>query len=609
MSIFGYVDFENLSGGAQQLRQMSEAAGRCGTSQDTHAGTGHAFGARRGSLEYLKEADVTVALEGQPRWTDGFIEKAAKFKGAPYAVIEGYVRYGQGLFDRIRGSFCLALLDGKRGRGLIASDRTGQQTLYYAICDSRLVFGTRVRAVLANAGVPDALDSQALFNYLYFHVVPTPRTIYTAVKRLAPGAFLLFERGKAREVPYWEPDFTEHAPHTTELESELKSLLRESVRRSINGKTTGAFLSGGTDSSTVVGMLNAVTGTSPRTYSIGFNARNYDETAFARTAARHFHADHHEYFLTPEDVIEAVPRVAAYYDQPFGNASAVPVYYCARMAKSDGVTRLLAGDGGDEIFGGNRRYAKQNLFERYANLPAVLRKAVIEPLLFGIPAGDRLDFIRKARSYVRQANVPLPARLETYNLLMRCGGSATLTADFIREVNAEEPTQLIEDIYGKTCARGKLNGILGLDMRITLGDNDLCKVSGMCALAGVEVAYPMLDDNLVAFALQLPERYKVKGSILRYFFKQALSDFLPKEVLTKTKHGFGLPFGVWLQSHSGLNALARDSLESLKKRGIVRPEFLDKLFLKHHSEHSAYYGTMIWVLMMLEQWYATRSDA
>ncbi len=606
--MFGHVGIQDAAAGKERLRPMLEVTVGSGADQETQVGAGYAFGARRGSLEYSREAGVTVALEGTPRWTERFMEETAISTGAPRAVIEGYARYGEGLLDRMRGAFSLVLFDGKRGRTFLVTDRFGAMPVYYAICDLGLVFGTRARTVLAHDGVSDTLDRQALFNYLYFHVVPAPRTIFTMIKRLVPGTCLVFEGGKARQICYWEPRFEEIQGNAEELGAELRRLLRNSVRHSVNGTTTGAFLSGGTDSSTVVGMMEPVTGSPARTYSVGFEVEGYDETAYARAASRHFKTCHREYYVSPEDVIDALPHVAAYYDQPFGNASAVPVYYCARMARSDGMTRLLAGDGGDEIFGGNYRYAKQNIFARYANLPVGLRKVVIEPLLSSIPFADGVRPIVKLRHYVDQANMPLPDRMETYNLLMRCGGSDVLTTEFMQEVDAEEPIWMMQNVYNSISAKGMLNRMLGLDMRFTLGDSDLCKVSGMCELAGIDVAYPMLDDDLVEFALRLPERYKVNGTRLRYFFKQALSDFLPREVLTKSKHGFGLPFGVWLWSHSGLGTLVRDSLESFKCRGIVRPDFLDQLINERHSEHLAYYGTMIWVLMMLEQWYATRGQ-
>src|SRR5207344_3000253 len=173
-----------------------------------------------------------------------------------------------------------------------------------------------------------------------------------------------------------------------ELKKDFLEVLRESVREAAQDGTVGTFLSGGTDSSTIAGMLGEVTGSPARTYSIGFEAQGYDEMHYARIAARHFGARHHEYYVTPDDVVSAIPQIAAVHDQPFGNASAVPTYYCARLAKEDGIDTLLGGDGGDELFGGNERYAKQHLYSLYSDLPLFLRKCLIEPIAFALPEGD-----------------------------------------------------------------------------------------------------------------------------------------------------------------------------------------------------------------------------
>jgi asparagine synthase (glutamine-hydrolysing) len=351
-------------------------------------------------------------------------------------------------------------------------------------------------------------------------------------------------------------------------------------------------------------MLSQLGGGPAHTYSIGFDAPGYDEMEYARLVARHFQTDHHEYYVTPEDVVAAVPRVAAHFDQPFANASAVPAYYCARMAKEDGVDRLLAGDGGDELFGGNERYVTQRLLAWYQRVPASLRRHAVEPLLLG-PLGGRGP-LRKLGSYVRQARLPMPERMQTYNLLERLGPERLLSDEYLARIDRGMPVALLRETYHGAHAGHMLNRMLAVDMRFTLADSDLPKVVGACGLADIAVSFPFLDDDLVAFSALLPAREKVRGTRLRYLFKESLRGFLPEEILTKKKQGFGLPFGVWLLEHRGLRELTHDSLSSLKGRGIVRPAFIDELLGRQHAEHAAYYGTMVWVLMMLEQWLAAR---
>jgi asparagine synthase (glutamine-hydrolysing) len=393
-----------------------------------------------------------------------------------------------------------------------------------------------------------------------------------------------------------------------ELKEDFLGVLRSSVREAVGGDKAGAFLSGGTDSSTIAGILSEVTGEPARTYSIGFDASGYDEMAYARIAAKHFGTRHREYYVTPDDIVTAIPQVAAVFDQPFGNSSAVPAFYCARMGRDDGLSRMLGGDGGDELFGGNARYAKQYLFSLYEQVPRLLRKAAIEPVVLGIPGGAALPLMRKARSYIEQASIEMPARTETYNLLEHYGAPEVFTQEFLETVDRGYPSNLLSEIYHQSSAKSLINRMLAFDRKFTLSDNDLPKVSKACELAGMDVAYPLISDEIVNFSLQLEPQLKLKGTQLRYFFKEALRGFLPDEIIAKQKHGFGLPFGVWLQSHKPLQDLAFDSLSDLKSRHIINNRFIDKLLGQHLGEHAGYHGTMVWVLMMLEQWYRQRQE-
>jgi asparagine synthase (glutamine-hydrolysing) len=371
------------------------------------------------------------------------------------------------------------------------------------------------------------------------------------------------------------------------------------VRETAQDGAVGTFLSGGTDSSTVAGMLGEVTGKPARTYSIGFEAQGYDEMGYARIAARHFGTQHHEYYVTPADVVSAVPRIAEVHDQPFGNSSAVPTYFCAKLARDDGVDVLLGGDGGDELFGGNERYATQYLYSLYSDLPRALRKGLIEPVAFLSP---EIGIAGKAQRYIRNASLPMPARYDHYNLLERLGAGNIFSPEFLASVDAQEPRMMLSHAYDNAQAGSLINRMLALDLRFTLADNDLPKVTRACELAGLDVRFPMLDDAVVSFSSALPPRLKLRGTRLRYFFKESLRGFLPGEIIAKTKHGFGLPLGPWLQTYQPLRQLALDSLSDLKKRGIVRPEFIDELTSRHVETHASYYGTMVWVLMMVEHW-------
>jgi asparagine synthase (glutamine-hydrolysing) len=537
---------------------------------------------------------------GQPRFEDAQLETVSRTEGQAAAWSKAFERDGGRAAANVRGPFAVGLASDGR-KVFLAVDRFAIKTLCYRVVDGTLHFAERADELAAIEPVAP-IDPQAIFDYLYFHVIPSPRTVYEGVCRLPPGHFARFENGRLELGRYWDAVFVEPAQADFEtLAQEFRTLLRRAVADQLDGSKPACFLSGGTDSSTVAGLIGEVAGTPASTYSIGFEAEGYDEMAFARIAARRFGTDHHEYYVTPADLLEGIPKVAAFHDQPFGNSSAVPAYYCAKLAKEDGVSLLLAGDGGDELFGGNTRYAKQRVFEWYGRVPAALRSLALEPLLQRSPIGKVFPF-RKGASYIEQARVPLPDRMQMYNLLHRLGPESMLSPQLLGRIDQLEPLRHQRDVWGQASAGSNVNRMLAYDWRYTLAEADLPKVCGSTALAGVAVGFPFLDLRLLELSMRLPTTYKLKGLQLRWFFKKALQGFLPDEIIAKKKHGFGLPFGVWATRHQKLHDLAMDSLASLGTRGIVRPDFIKRLAEDLLPAHPGYYGEMVWILMMLEQW-------
>ena len=487
----------------------------------------------------------------------------------------------------------------KDGRTFMAVDRFSIQSMCYKIKDGHLTFSQQANELADGA---TEVDPQSIFDYLYFHVIPSPRTIYKDVYRLPPGHFALFDKGQLTVAPYWTPVFNEVVnPMFKDLRKEFKDSLKLAVESQIENDQPGCFLSGGTDSSTVAGLVATLSGKRTSAYSIGFDAAGYDEISYARLAARHFNLNHHVYYITPDDLVRSIPDVASRFDQPFGNSSVLPTYYCAKMAQENGDNKLLAGDGGDELFGGNSRYAKQALFDRYRYVPETLKNFLIKPILC-YPASQLLTLSRKASSYVTQAAVPMPERLQIYNLVNRIGTENMLTPDFLSQINTEAPLDLQKSVWERHPKAKSLNQELAFDWRFTLSESDVPKVTGAARLTNMKIGFPLLDQRLVSFSEKLPGNYKLRGQQLRWFFKEALRDFLPHDILTKKKQGFGLPFGLWMTKHKNLNHLATDALESLSKRGIVRKDFIRTLLMQRLPEHPGYYGEMVWILMMLEHW-------
>lgn len=542
-----------------------------------------------------------ILCTGHHTFLDPDLAAVASVQGDAAAWVLAFAQHGVAAPAHVRGDFAVAVSD-VAGRTFLAVDRFAIRTLCYAVDGRQLRVAARADD-LANAG--EALDPQALFDYLYFHVIPAPQTAHRGVERLPAGHCALFEHGTLTVAPWWTPRFEEgRAGALASLRAEFRALLRAAVADQAGRGRVGCFLSGGTDSSTVAGMLGLATGARPATFSIGFDAEGYDEMAYARIAAKEFNADHHEYYVTPDDLVRGIPRIAASFDQPFGNSSVVPAYYCAQMARDAGIDTMLAGDGGDELFGGNTRYARQKVFAAYDRVPAPLRAHVLEGPFLRSAMLARVPLLRKAQSYVEQARVPMPDRMQAYNLLRRMGLPEVLTPEFLAAVDVDGPLRRQRNVYAAASGGSLVNRMLAYDWRFTLADNDLPKVMGATALAGVEAGFPLLDDRIVDFSLRLPPSLKVRGLTLRWFFKDALRGFLPDAIITKTKHGFGLPFGVWLTRNDRLMTLALDSLALLRDRGIVRTTFLDRLAKEYLPQFPGYYGEMIWILMMLGQWEA-----
>lgn len=523
-----------------------------------------------------------------------------------------YLKYGTQIFEKLEGQFSIGIFD-KRSRTLIiATDRFGIKPVAYYHDNRYFAFGSRIKDVLATPGIKAGeLDHEALVDYLNLSAIPTPKTVYRGIRKLPPGHFIIFNHGDTGNAglvirKYYDIDYARNRSGESHFLRELPRSMETSVKTILDaelaaGRSVGAFLSGGTDSSTVTGMIKKLAG-SVKTFSIGFDEPGYNELGYARIAARHFGAEHYEYIVTPEDVLDALDLISDVYDEPFGNASAVPTYYCAKLAREHGVDTLLAGDGGDEIFGGNERYAADKVFSNYHRIPALVRKGLLEPVMAAAPAG--LPVVNKGKKYIRRANIPQPDRFFSYNPVMALGQENIFSPDFIGHLGNYDPVAWARELYRSTKGANDLDRLMYIDMKFTITDNDIRKVSGMAGKAGIHVAYPFLDHALVDFAATIPSDLRVKGKTLRYIFKEAFKDFLPHDVIVKKKHGFGLPIGVWIRTKKNIADFVGDALltSHCTIRPFFRDGFIEELFRIHRETGAAFYGDIIWNLLILELW-------
>jgi asparagine synthase (glutamine-hydrolysing) len=540
---------------------------------------------------------------------------AALLVGAPYhlgaeqgtpkleAIAEGLLQHPETTLAGLGGPFAIAVVCPSRQEILLAVDRFAIENLFFTQAAEGIAFANRSRTLATHPAIGNRFSLQAIFESIYFHWLPGPSAGYIGMERLLPGHYAHWRAGKLEIKPYWQPRFDVDTGATEAAQcAALRDSLELAVTRRLPERHAACFLSGGLDSSTVTGFAARHRPEDTVAYTIGFEADGYDEMEFARTVARHFGVRHESYYVTPDDVIDALPAIVDEFDAPFGNASAIPTYYCAKLAAEHGHRSMLAGDGGDELFGGNARYSKQLVFEHYWRVPAALRKGLLEPLLAHSPLGRLGGPFAKAASYVRQASVPLPDRLMTYNLLNFVKPETFLHPDVLAVLDFTAPSRVLQDMYEAPADTDTLNRLLKLDWRITLADSDLPKVSRMCALAGVDVSYPMLDEAVIDVSLRLPPVTKATPSSLRPLFRKAFADFLPQATLTKSKQGFGLPFGVWLHEQSKLREFAAAELAGLEDRGVLLHGFRDDFLSQRINEHPAYFGTLAWIILTLGLW-------
>jgi asparagine synthase (glutamine-hydrolysing) len=519
-------------------------------------------------------------------------------------VLQLYAVFGLKFVDKLLGSFALCLWDGHQQQLLLAVDRLGIESLYWAQDGDRLWFASRIGAIAAVQ--PDCLvNSSAIVQFLMHTVVPAPMTIYKDVYRLEPGMMLLCTPDRnVTKKKYWDINYSEaSSASANDLALQLRAQLRTSVHSHLEGcsaANTGAYLSGGTDSSSVVAFASEKE-LPFNSFSIYFNNPHYDEISYARMAAAEYQTAHYDECVQAEDAVEAIPRIIDYFDEPFANSSSIGAYRCARLAKLHGMNTLLAGDGGDELFAGNERYASDRKFALYHLVPDAIRTGIIKPFARCLPENGALSLLPR---YIRRAELPNPRRIMSYCFLLSNAAQDIFQPDFLQEMPVESWLRIPEaHFHNAPGASSELNRLLYMDVKMTLADNDLRKVRGTAEMAGVNVRFPLLDHRLVEFSGRIPSRLKLKGFQKRYLFKQAMKGTLPEAILHKKKHGFGVPVGYWILHHP----LARQMMSILDEprtlsRGYFRTGFLETV-KRGNESYPAYYGDILWVLLVLELWH------
>lgn len=527
-----------------------------------------------------------------------------KTHGDGEVLVHGYEQWNAGLLDRIAGMFAFAIWDQRAQRLFLARDRVGKKPLFYRNDGQRFLFASEAKAILALPGQARRLSPDALHEYLLFQYPVAPRTIYEGMAALPPGCTLtlsLKEQKPAEPQRYWQPP-AKSARWPGDYESakaELGRLLTRAVeKRLIADVPLGAFLSGGIDSSIVVGLMRKL-GVSPlRTFSIKFDDLRYDESAHAARVARHFQAEHHEHTVSPK-AREILNTLAYHFDQPFGDSSAIPTYYVSKYTH-ESVTVALTGDGGDECFMGYDRYRGMRLAERLARLPAGVRGAIARAARY-LPRGRAKTRSQRLYRFASElARTPERRYLGWIGVFSPEQLLDGYNPAFMESIRFSGPLDRYEDAFraGNGSSAERANR---LDFETYLPMDLLTKVDLASMACSLECRSPFLDHELVEFALSLPIEWKLGRLGGKHILKDWARGLLPPEILSRPKMGFGVPVGEWFRGE--LREELRQfllSTDSLCEK-IFRANWLREM-LDEHQSGRANHEHRLWVLYMLENW-------
>ncbi|MEE9501352.1 MAG: asparagine synthase (glutamine-hydrolyzing) [Candidatus Aminicenantaceae bacterium] len=528
-------------------------------------------------------------------------------------IVHSYEEWGEHCFQKFRGMFAFALWDDRTKRLLVGRDRMGIKPFYYTLIENKartLVFGSELKTILVHPDVKRALEPQALDLYLTFEYIPEPLSAFQNIYKLPAGTFLIYEKGKILIERYWDVNWEqeEEASTTTRgvslasIEDELYERLKESVKaRLLSDVPLGAFLSGGIDSSAIVGLMHEL-GVSPiKTFSIGFEDATYNELEHARRISQKFHTDHEEFILKPQ-ALELTEKLIRHLDEPFGDFSIFPTYLVSKMARSH-VKVILSGDGGDELFAGYEHYQAQKL----SRLPLVsfLSKPMPAVLKKFPPSSKKKGLWNKLRRYAQGFEHPQDLRHFRWMMFLNQKEREDLySKDFRHELGGIKPFHTIpplDKLYPQLDRFDDISGELYLDLKSYLVDDILVKVDRMSMATSLETRVPLIDHKVVEYVFQIPGHLKLKGMTTKWIFKKTMERLLPPQNIYRSKEGFSIPIKHWLR-----NELKELMLHYLSESRIRDAGLFNFGPIKHkidtHMQGRENYSHQLWALLVFEIW-------
>jgi asparagine synthase (glutamine-hydrolysing) len=629
--IYGIADFTRPDASlAAVLDSMGSVIEHRGPDDQGHyLGRGIGLGMRRLSIIDLSGGHQPISNEDKSVWVvlNGEIynfkdlRRRLEGKGHQFrtrtdteVIVHLYEDEGFDFLKHLRGMFAVALWDAKHERLLLGRDRIGEKPLYVRHESGRLLFGSEMKSILQVEGVPRRLNFVGLQEYLALGYVPAPLTLLEGIVKLLPGHCLIFEKGRLEDRAYWDvPLGKVEACSEEEWICRLQEKLLETVQSQlVSDVPLGAFLSGGLDSSAIVAVMARLSSRPVKTYSIGYDGPHtyYNELPYAKIVADRFGTDHNEIVVQPE-IARLLPRLIWHLDEPIADSACLTTYLVSKLAR-DSVTVILSGVGGDELFGGYRRYLGDSVHRWYRMIPAPIRGRWLRALISHVPQDRHTawkDYARYLAAFAKTAEEDPVTRYMSYVTLLSPEAQKELFRGVAEhdESGTAIPGGTLRRYFDHSEGAESVDRIIYADLKTSLPDDLLALTDRMSMAASIECRAPLVDFELIELASRIPASLKVRNMKLKYIFKKAVGPWLPKEVVERKKRGFGAPVGAWLRRE--LQPLVGELLskEQVERRGIFRWTTVEQILAAHQNERSDH-TDQIFALIALETWFRIYMD-
>ncbi|MDR1958927.1 MAG: asparagine synthase (glutamine-hydrolyzing) [Planctomycetaceae bacterium] len=607
----------------QTLDKMTDVLGHRGPDdRGTYWRNGMALGHRRLSiLDLSPQGHQPMSNENDTVWIvfngeiynfeplrQELLARGHRFKSQSdtEVLLHLYEEYGETMLHRLNGMFAFAVWDASRRKLFLARDRIGKKPLFYCHEPGRLLFASEMKSILQVPNVPREVDPEAVDEYLTYQYIPHPKTIFRGISKLPPGHFAVWENNYFIVKRYWNMDFNseEHRLKPEEWSEELRSLVTDAVKIRLRSDVpVGAFLSGGIDSSITAGIMQQESTRQIRTFSIGFPQKEYDETAYAESAANRFGTRHQKFIVTP-DIHDILPKLIWHYDEPFADSSAIPMWYLSRETRREAVV-ALSGDGGDELFAGYDRYRAIQLANRADLLPCFVRRFLAGPVRAAIPVSTRQrSSLRRFKRFLEAlAMKPMERYLQwiaVFNNTRRL--EELYTPDFRGQLNGHDPLHFLLEAESCCVQRDAVSRISFVDMQTYLPCDIMTKVDIASMAHSLECRAPLLDYRIAEWAAKLPIHCKIHGHRGKFILRKTFQHLLPKDIERRGKMGFGVPIDHWFRGP--LRETVQEVLLDSRtfNRGLFQKKGIETL-LRDHFAGRFDHAYRIWALFILELWF------